>query len=230
MLCLNVTEGLRNEFWQNVSLVCQIRSIGEDKKVPKVWILTSRFLRSSFEHPDKRIMDTRQPAGALNNYVLGTRIELHSMAPVNSPEESPVVSLSIVRHLAVGPERRSQVVVASLESGTVLCTARPTFPPLLPGTRIVAKVFDPELGWFEDGEWEGSRIGYSAHLSANETTAYTKLASMNGFEVPIFYGKFKFGDAFVILLELVEQPSLLQYSIRSPEEDVATQARWAVSH
>jgi serine/threonine protein kinase len=125
------------------------------------------------------------------------------------------LSVKITAHLKVGPRRRSQVVLATVES-TFPGSDRTTPPP--PGTPVVLKVFDPQLIAFGDGEWEGSPLSYCEHLNSNEIRAYTKLISLAGREVPTFYGGYKFGDAFVILTEYITRPSLLDYHVQSLEE------------
>src|SRR5208282_1376649 len=106
--------------------------------------------------------------GPPRNYALSARLVLHSMSHGAPSEEPPYLSIRIESHLGIGTKRRSQVVMATLESGKLLCPTRPEIHPLLPGARMVAKIFDPELIWFSDGEWTGSRIGYCSYLSGNE--------------------------------------------------------------
>src|ERR1700737_4153411 len=154
-----------------------------------------------------------EPDRATNKYALCTTLVLQAADHTTQSGASPVLSLTIQSHLGVGPKRRSQVVTATLESGNVLYTTKPNVPSLSSGARVVAKVFDLELIWFEDGEWEGSRLGYCSFLSTNEVTAYINLSGMNGRQIPIFYGEYKFGNASVILLEFITQPSLLAYKI-----------------
>jgi len=135
-------------------------------------------------------------------------------------ENTPRLTLKVKKHLAVGVTRRSQVVSVVLEGGDLCCARRDIRPPV--GTCLVAKVFDPEATFFF--EWKGSRAEYCSFLSRNEVRAYTSLADMNGIEVPLFYGAYKTGEAFVILLELITQRSLVRYSVQSPEEGDALKA------
>jgi len=154
--------------------------------------------------------------GALKKYALGIRLELHSADRAVGIEEGPDVVLTITRHLRVAHERRSQVVMATLEQGDKFAGDGIALPS--PGTPVVAKIFDIDLIYFEADEWTGSRIEYIHYLKSNEVTAYKKLHSIYGTGVPTFFGEYNFGEAFVVLLEFFPQCSLVDYSVSSDEE------------
>ena len=143
-----------------------------------------------------------------DKYPLGTRLVLFSNDR----------SLSVIIDSQLSSQARSQVIGACIESGELSCVARPDISTLSPGAHVVAKVFDPELIRFEESEWLGTREDYCIYLAGNELKAYSKLSSMNGLEVPIFYGQYRFGSALVIVLEFITVPSLFDRSIASRKE------------
>ena len=114
------------------------------------------------------------------------------------------------------------MILTAIRSGKLTSPAQPDLLPLLSDSLVVAKVFDPDFmaNALSDGEWQGSAIDYCGHLACNEESAYTKLGSMNGVELPIFYGTYKSGDSYIIL-EYLTSPSLYQYLVHSPEESAA---------
>src|SRR2546423_15551605 len=109
-------------------------------------------------------------------YDVGTQLDLYL-------EDSTVahgdarVSIKIERrlNLSAGHSKRSQVVMATLQQGSLRCAGRPDTLTVLSGAPIVAKIFDPNRLSFSEGEWKGTKHEYCTYISKNEVKAYTDL-------------------------------------------------------
>lgn len=154
-------------------------------------------------------------------YDVGTQLDLYLQDSTVAGGDA-LMSITIERHLklSAGCSKQSQVVMATLQQGSIRCAAWPNTPPVLSGP-IVAKIFDLNRLSFSDGEWKGTKHEYCTYISKNEVKAYSDLGPMNGKELPSFYGRYICGEAVVVLLELITYPTLEGYSIKSSDEGVS---------
>jgi hypothetical protein len=153
-------------------------------------------------------------------YKLGSHVELEATAGVKTPDSA--IYVEILEHRSVGFDQRSQVVIVklihgSLRGGVVQQTT------LEAGSHILAKFYDPRYAEPAE-EWIGGAAGMCAWSKANETAAYTILSTLQGSEIPEFYGEYTYHlptnpdlHIAVLLLEFIEDPDLtnlqtVQYS------------------
>ena len=102
----------------------------------------------------------------------------------NDDDSVSAVSLKIASQLGSVAGRHAQVFKCILEKGTLQCRDNSFLPRLNSGSFVVAKVFDPDIVEFSDGEWLGTVEKFIEYLTTNETKAYTMLSSINGTHVP----------------------------------------------
>lgn len=125
--------------------------------------------------------------------------------------------MRIKEQIAVGEDRRSQVILASVENQNPLRPINADIA-LRPAAPVVVKVYDPNFGEFDDDDWIGSRSKYFRRQWNTEVKAYIKLHSLSGVKLPIFYGEYVLGECFAIVLEYISQRSLSRYSVKSEQE------------
>jgi serine/threonine protein kinase len=143
-------------------------------------------------------------------YGLGRRFQLQAAEPnaITAGLDSMTLDIEITKHLAVGRDRRCQVLVVRIVNGG---SADPN--------TFVAKFYDPTFcADVEPAEWPGGREQFCASCRSNETKAYKTLNQLQGTDIPIFYGEYKyqppndapsqFSSAYAILLEVINHCTL----------------------
>ena len=126
---------------------------------------TSFNFESSADRPFRMCFE----AEAKRKYAVGKILELNK-----DNSDYVALSLTIVEHLGVGGRRRSQVVLAKLDSGNLESSANPALQRVVLGAIIVVRVFDLEL-IYNDETWTGTHAEYCDHLASNEVKSYTSM-------------------------------------------------------
>jgi serine/threonine protein kinase len=135
---------------------------------------------------------------AAKKYAEGVELTLYPFTNSQKPEAS--CALTIKATIQVEVRRRSQIVLAV----TTHRADTPSGRNVDSSQTVVLKIFDPEFGPPEAGPDEPD----CAHLARVEAEAYSKLASLGGNEVPIFYGLYSFFKSSVIMMEYIQLPNL----------------------
>jgi serine/threonine protein kinase len=148
------------------------------------------------------------PSLPQSTYSIGTRLSLADNPP------SFTICIEIIGHKRLGLRRRSQVVIVKIISGIPECEGFPAAEE-----KAIAKIYDPTYAF----EGQGRDLQACKWSMENERNAYTKLSDLQGSIIPKFYGEYvahrpmnaslDMRSVSVLLLELVEAPSLMDYHI-----------------
>lgn len=148
-------------------------------------------------------MNATDPA---TEYFIDTLITLQAL---DSRERE--IALRITKHVTVGNNRRSQVVLADLESG-LLHRRDTNETDVGRQSHVVAKFYDPKYAPHK-AEWGPSEMCRWA--KTNETHAYEKLTELQGISTPVFYGEYVYESLYdeirpvtVLVLEYISHPLL----------------------
>ena len=145
----------------------------------------------------------QQPKHPQRQYSIGTSITLYDRSATEHE-----IAIEISSHFRIGYRRKSQVVLAKLERGT-LGTNEQT---LNEQANVVAK--------FYDSRYSPHDIYVDGHETCmwskdNEIHAYEKLQKLQGELIPLFYGEYTYTSNElvipVLIFSYINYPTLVEY-------------------